>query len=410
MPMKASPIVIFAHSRPEYLQKCLDSIGRQGLKAGEVHVWIDGLRNPFSGRMTGDLKKHAETIRVAENHPVVTGTNIAEENRGVAIQQYMAYENYVGANQLDSSGEWRFITFLDDDVILGKDYLYISELMVPWMVKDDRLFSVSPTFMRTVAADRIAYHLDTVEYGEFNWIGYTMDMWKWPELREHFQQYYDFVKSIDYAHREHNEIRKMIHANGWNKPHTSQDCGKDMALHLAGMRRLRCSVNRGYYIGELGVHGTPSLYQAQGWTDQVPYEHPNDHLITSLRLVEEGHTNLAVRSHYHTARRDMNAHDFFHKYVKRYVEPRAHAKCMQEIKAGWPKVERDANKIGHDVPEELKAVQDELAEAKDVIGRQQETITSLTQQLEEALNPPPKPIVPDGHHDPRDDEPIEIRD
>ena len=39
----ASPIVIFAHSRPDYLKRCLDSIKTQSLPAGEVHVWIDGL-------------------------------------------------------------------------------------------------------------------------------------------------------------------------------------------------------------------------------------------------------------------------------------------------------------------------------------------------------------------------------
>jgi len=347
-------------------------------------VWHDGLVNQFSGRTTANVMKFEKSVEVASSHPAVTEVFVAEKNKGVAIQQYEAYQHM-------ALHSYRFVTFLDNDVVLSPHYMRITEMMIPYMLSDDRLFSVSPTFMRTVAADRIDYHLDTIEYGSFNWIGYTMDMLKWPEVAGHFDCYWQVIKNVDYGNRPHQLIRTMINGKGWDKPHTSQDCAKDMALRLAGMRRLRCSVNRGFYIGEDGVHGTPGLYQRQGWADQVPYIHPIDAEITSLRWRDDGHTDIVVRTKNTRSRRDMNATDFFHRVIKPYVEPRAYGRCLSEIKSIWPEVERDAAKVGKDVrtDDELR---DELAKASEAITTQarfirekEETIASLTQQLEAAL-------------------------
>jgi len=393
------PINIFAHSRPHYLQRCLDSIKQQTVKPWSVTVWVDGVENKFSGRRTCRPEDHEKVIEVAENHPVVTDLQVMDENLGVAIMQFEVYEDLCHRRDLH-----RFHTFLDDDVVLGPDYLRLTELLIPWLIEDDTLFSATPAFRRTVALDRIPFHLDTVEYGEFNWIGYVMDLGKWDTVREHFKPYMKLVEGVDYAMRPHEAIRKLTHGNGWMKPHTSQDCGKDMALHLAGMRRLRCSVNRGFYIGEEGVHGTKTLYQAQGWHEHTPYHFPTDANLKRLRLFEDGgYTSPALRAHYTWKRRVMNATEFFHGVVKRYVEPRAHDRCLQEIKAAWPKVERDAAGVGKDVTNSQAELQAENGELKTLVGQQEETIRSLTQQLEDALNPPPKPAVAPGFHDPRTD-------
>lgn len=275
-------VAVFSYDRPHYLRTLLASLKAQR-DAGniDVHLFQDGAIDRFNGRRLTDPEKTKACVDLAMHLFPGVHLHVRRENASIAIQQYEAYEELIQ--------EYRFAVCLDDDVELGPDWIRMARIMVDLMKDDPSIFFATPGFRALVPeADRPA-RLEECEAHLVGvpWIGYVMDLAKWPPVRELFDGYYRIVRGIRYRDRPHEEIRALFRSHGWDRPQSSQDGAKDMAMNALGMRKLVAVVNRGRYLGEKGEHGTPDLYEKQGWKDSWRIEWPGDRERTALAVVEK---------------------------------------------------------------------------------------------------------------------------
>ena len=274
-------VAVFCFNRADYLQRLCDSLEAQSFMTNtHWYFFHDVARTNFSGRLASEPERVEATLAVSDAFPDGEKKEVHRRtvNAGVGIQQYEAYE-MLRAN-------YRYVTYLDDDVVLSPDFLRVSRLLITEMMGRDDVVTATAGFVRHCNAEDLLTQLGAYEYGHHSWIGYTMDMERWTRVLPTFLKYYKLMEQRDYMMR-HPGIRLLHRQHGWERPHTSQDAWKDASMNYVGAKKLRMIVNRGFYIGESGVHGSPGLYQQQGWEQWQPYEHETDKRLDTLVFSEE---------------------------------------------------------------------------------------------------------------------------
>jgi len=133
--------------------------------------------------------------------------------------------------------------------------------------------------------DDINKNLDKVILKNEHWWAECWKAENWEKIKPYFLQYIELIKNCDYRMRPAAEIKRFFNKNGFNIPQTSQDAGKDFALFKAGLKRLTSVVNRGFYIGEYGIHFRSSTYNKYGFGTMKPFEFKSDKLIKEFILI-----------------------------------------------------------------------------------------------------------------------------
>jgi hypothetical protein len=259
---------VISFNRPNYLKKVIASLKRQSIKA-EYYLFQDGVRNRFSRKLTTPSELVQQSIKLFNLGPVLAEKdNIGNAHNQLRAIDYMAqrYENFL---------------ILEDDAVLGKDYLKVCSILYNQFKHKD-LFSVNGGFRRVGSHAGKAFYTNTQDSPSTHWFGEFYNAQQWNELRPFYMQYFDLVKSVDYRFRDSNKIRKLFHSNGFMIPQSSQDAGRDFALYLAKKKRLTLEVNRGFYIGEVGLHFTSATYKRYNFSTSKPYEFKEDMLRTSF--------------------------------------------------------------------------------------------------------------------------------
>ena len=270
-------VATFAMDRPQYLERLVESMYKlENAGPCDYHFFVDGTRNRFNGKFIADVIPHNDVIRFLslQNLGDEVHLHLRTENVGIAIQQYEAYNTL--------AEQYRYVVWLDDDVVLGKDWMRIARLMATELLEREDVFSVTPGFRRYCPPNEIEAWLSKYYQTNTNWIGILADMQKWPAVREVYWQYYELVKDNAYRERDNKAIQAMFAKNGWPNKATSQDGGKDMALKVLGLKKYIMHVNRGLYIGEHGEHGNPEGYKKSKWAEFQPFVWDGDDTLDHL--------------------------------------------------------------------------------------------------------------------------------
>lgn len=261
---------VISFDRPSYLRRLVASLEQQAeLEGVEFHLFQDGAVNRFSGRVAGDEAKIDEAVRLFARANVSQGElHRQRENVGVGINQFEAYE------WLTARYEW--VVVLEDDVVLSPHWLRLIRVLFRELEEHGDVFGFSTAFRRQCGAEEIEAHLGDIVAGTPHWwmIGFLAERWR--RIRPHFLEYYELIREIDYAAIPHAEVRALFERKGWGQMATSQDGGKDMAVHAAGMERVVLAVNRGISIGRRGIHFTPDRFRRMGFEQQMPYIFESD--------------------------------------------------------------------------------------------------------------------------------------
>jgi len=266
-------VSLIAFNRPAYFKKLIKSLEKQTVEA-EYHLFQDGAVNKFSHRLKARPELLNEVQDIFDNSKIESKKKHCHQmNVGNAINQFEAVE-------FMSKHYDRFLV-VEDDVILSKDYLRLVNILADQYLKDD-IFSVSLNFKRMCKRREIDSNLDKVDYISLHWWAEMWSSEQWLKVRPYFLEYYELVKNVDYQQRPSDKIKKLFHSSGLMIPQTSQDAGKDYALYKAGMKRINSIVNRGFYIGESGMHFNPHLYQQMGYKYQKPFEFKSDEKLNAF--------------------------------------------------------------------------------------------------------------------------------
>jgi hypothetical protein len=257
----------------------LESLEKQSyLENTDFHLFQDGQINKFSGRIVTNLSQIDKNIKMFEMSKLPNKTKHVEaKNIGNANNQFNAVE-FMSKN-------YKYFMIIEDDTVLGKDYLKLIRIMIDQFFDYPEVFSLSLGFRRLCNIKDIKQNIDKVKFINEHWWAECWKSENWFKVRPHFLRYLQYVKNVDYKLRPAPMIRRFFHSQGFNVPQTSQDAGKDFALFKTKMKRISAIVNRGFYIGETGIHFRPITYKNYGFADMKPYEFESDKNIERFELL-----------------------------------------------------------------------------------------------------------------------------
>lgn len=275
---KKMGVAIISFDRPLYFAQTVASLEKQGdLENYDFHLFQDGQINKFSGRTVTQKPLIDKCINIFKRSKLPNKfEHIEEKNIGNGINQFNAVE-YMSAN-------YEYFFVIEDDVILSPDYLTLCRKLIPFF-DNPSIFSLSLSFERFCEIEDINKNLGKVFFKNVHW---WAELWKssnWFKVRPRFLQYLEFIKNVDYHDRPTQEISKFFRSHGFNIPQTSQDAGKDFALFKSKMKRITSVVNRGFYIGEHGMHFRTPTYRKYGFANMKPFEFESDKLLNEFKLL-----------------------------------------------------------------------------------------------------------------------------
>lgn len=264
-------LIVF--DRPLYFKKLLDSLEKQTDLNCDFHMFQDGVKNKFSGRICGSehlVNKATDYFYKAKLPNKTLHKKVS--NFGNAINQFEAIE-YMADN-------YEYFLMLEEDVVLSPYYIRLIKTLIPKL--NNKVFSAGLNFKRMCKLAHIKKNMDKLLISNDK-IGHSIHWWgelystkNWKKVRKDFLDYYKFVNNVDYKLRSTEKIREFFKDNKFPIIHTSQDAGRDYALFKNKMIRLNTVVNRGISIGEYGMHFRPVTFKAAGFDNQLPYIHEQD--------------------------------------------------------------------------------------------------------------------------------------
>jgi hypothetical protein len=257
-------IGILSFDRPDYVRRLLASLEAQTVRDGyDLHLYQDGAVNAYSGETRAKQSDIEACVRAFANADLPNKwAHIRQSNVNVGINTFEAIE--------ELTGTYERVILLEDDVVLSPYWPRLARVLFDGLAAHPDVFSFSPGFVASgddlsaVVAD---WHHMWCEC-------FTAD--RWQRIRPYYLEFYEqFIAGCDYLHRDEAAILDWQAAHG-GRAIASQDGGRETAIRLTGMRRVRCEVNRALGIGQRGLHFTPALYRAGGFQRGVPFIHPSD--------------------------------------------------------------------------------------------------------------------------------------
>ena len=273
-------IAIISFNRPARLQQLLVSLERQA-HLGNVgfHLFQDGAVSAFDGKERANPDDILRSIAVFKDAQLPKRVmHIRPTNVGVGIAQFGAYE-YMTAH-------YEYVIVLENDVVLSPHYLRLARVLFGQIGDRDDIFSFSLGFRKVCPKEEARDHLHEMRFGTAHWWGEGFLSERWREIRPHFMEYYALIRGVDYRKRPSAEIHALYQRKGWTQTATSQDGGKDMAVHASGKGRIVAVVNRGVSTGMEGEHFRQEEWLRMGFHQQEPYVFEEDATLEEFVLPE----------------------------------------------------------------------------------------------------------------------------
>jgi len=253
-------VAVVGMDRPHYLRRTLAGLAQQrDAPPFEVHLWLDGAVNEWSGRVVGKASGIDACADVFKRAGLPRGRTFRQiRNIGIGLHQWKATEWMCQ--------RYERVLMLEDDVVLSPHWLRLLDVLFEQFEGRDDVFGFCPGFKRLAPGE------GTLLWRDEHWWAEGFTATAWHRARPYYRDYLNIIQGVDYAQRNHDAIRVLFARHDWGNPSTSQDSGKDLAIHRSGQRRVVCGVHRALGIGRTGVHFTPALFAARG------YERPGTHI------------------------------------------------------------------------------------------------------------------------------------
>jgi glycosyltransferase involved in cell wall biosynthesis len=255
------PVCIISFNRPDYLEKVLDSLlaqERGGLRERRIALFQDGAIGLKSGRPYGDPNRIRECIEVFKKRFPSGDVHDSSVNLGVARNFERAETYAFDVLRADSA------VFLEDDLVLGRNYFETLEVLIETFRADDRVAYVAAYGDHTRTRDEQLANKHGLITLTHNW-GFAVFRRAWIRMRPKVLQYLRLIDDVDYQDREAAKISSLFRSWGYGTPAISQDAAKTIACCASGMVKLNTFVCNATYIGETGLHMNQDLYAERGY-------------------------------------------------------------------------------------------------------------------------------------------------
>ena len=261
---------IVSFNRPYYLRRVLKALMAQTeLDNAEFHLLQDGAINKFSGNKKANGFDIGACVKLF-NNAQLPGAMIhrQEQNVGISINQRE------GIDWL--SEHYERIMIIEDDALLSPHWFRLARILFKHYQDCPEVFGFTPGFRRLCDKDAIMDSLDSVQPT-------TQHMWtecftadSWHKIQPGMTPYYEMVNHGDYGKRPVAKIQELHKSRGIEERAVSQKAARVVAIKLAGMVRMQCTVNRGFSIGRNGVNFDGNWYDMMKLGEQTPYVFEGD--------------------------------------------------------------------------------------------------------------------------------------
>lgn len=270
-------IGIISWCRTHCFSRLIKSLEKNDLSNTEFHLFQDGAVCMFNGERLAketDILRSIGVFKKAEFPKKYF--HIRDENVSIAINQFEAmrflYSNYD-----------KFI-FLENDIIVSPNLITLMKVALNQFQFDNKIACISSGFRLLCKQPEVRRNLDKLIRAEGHFWAEACWAKKWRKIEKAYMPYYNIVKRAPYRERNHGAINKLFNDTGHPRPVTSQDSGKDWAMKMLGMERIRFVVNRATGIGGYGVHSTPEKLKKFDGYNKI-YVSEEDLKINRFKLV-----------------------------------------------------------------------------------------------------------------------------
>lgn len=279
------PIFVLSFDRLGYLERVLASLMRQrgvGLQDCEIFLIQDGAIDEATGRAYCDpamVARNERAFRAAfpKGHVLTSPFNL-----GTAANFARAEEIAFGVLEAEAA------VFLEDDLVLGPDYLRVMSQLIGFALDDPRIGYVAAYGDHTVSAKWQADHLSRLQFLGHHW-AFAMTRHQWLLQKPYVDEYLAIQCGLNYRRRNHDEIIALFTGWGFGTPGTSQDIAKAHAARLTCSARINTVACFGNYIGMIGQNFNEAKFQEMGFGSTViapaadfRAEKPTDSFIDSV--------------------------------------------------------------------------------------------------------------------------------
>ena len=175
-------------------------------------------------------------------------------NLGIA-GNYRRAENYIFEVLACQSA-----LLLEDDLVLGPHYLTAVAGLLDIAAEETRIGYVSAYGDLWATLERQRAGVDRLMPMHENW-GAALTRTSWLAQKPIREQYWEFVKDIDYSQRDNAAIRAFYASLGYRCEITSQDASRWIACRAAGLVRIMTKTCHARYVGVIGEHSTRDFYE-----------------------------------------------------------------------------------------------------------------------------------------------------
>ena len=261
---------IIAFNRPQYLRRLLCSLEMQtDLSECDFHMFLDGAVNPVSGIRYARQKDIDACARLFERARLPNKhVHIRDVNANIGIASFDATELLTST--------YERIMQMEDDIVLSPDWFKLARILYGELEEHPDIYSFSPAFKRVHPKREDAQHMDGVNYAWHHMWVECFTAVRWKRIRPEYLEYHEIISKDDYLERMDGPVAELYVRKGIPPIACSQDGGRDMAIRLNGMQRVRLDVNRAIGTGQRGMHFHPQLFHDLGFDTATPFMFADD--------------------------------------------------------------------------------------------------------------------------------------
>ena len=280
LPQSQVAVALIACDRAAYFGETVESLARNPeIRDLPVFAFFD---TPDDATKQPYVEQQIEMFKIAIPNGVVIkrpknfgcGRNIIDARRQL----------------FDNMGYKRVFIF-EDDLVVTPNYINYTLNLFNWAdARYSNVGAVQGWNWCDLPKSKKIQALDVVQATYTNWWGYCMSSRCWESIRDQVYKFEDLFLRGAYQYRPHESIKAWFRlkmskscASVGTKPYLSQPelalrkksyfdapaTGQDaVTMHLveaAGWVRLCPLVNRGRYVGQYGIHMTPTMFQQNGF-------------------------------------------------------------------------------------------------------------------------------------------------
>ncbi|HTR11911.1 MAG TPA: hypothetical protein VMI72_01335 [Roseiarcus sp.] len=256
---KALTVALLSFNRPEYLRNVVRSLFAQLVPGDEVFLFQDGGWNPFSGNRKASEDELGACVRLFASEDVSA--------EGVERRVYHSPVNLGIAGNYRRAEQYAFevlgrssAVLLEDDLVLGPHYLEAIADLLELAAGEPRIGYVSAYGDFWAPLTRQQEQADELIPMHENW-GAGLTRSSWLAQKPIRERYWELVRNADYSLRDNEAIRDFYRSLGYSCVISSQDASRWIACRAAGMVRLTTATCHAQYIGKVGEHARPDLYE-----------------------------------------------------------------------------------------------------------------------------------------------------